>query len=512
MALAVFPELAVSGYAIDDLLLQDALLDAVEQALLTLIARSADLLPVLVVGAPLRHGARLYNCAVAIHRGRLLGVVPKVHLPNYREFYEQRQFASGDGTPARTIRIGPHQAPFGPDLLFAAEDLPGFDLHVEICEDMWVPMPPSADGGAGRRDGAGEPVGQPDHHRQGRHSAGCWPSRSRRAAWPPICTPPPGRRVDHRPGLGRPGHDLRERRRCSPRPQRFPAEAQHARRRHRPRPAAPGTAADGHVSTTTGALTPTLSRRSGGSTFRLDPPDGDLGLRRRIERFPFVPADPEALEQDCYEAYNIQVAGLMQRLRATGIEQVVIGVSGGLDSTQALIVAARAMDRLGRPRTDILAFTMPGFATGEHTKTQRAGVDARARRDRARDRYPPDRDDDAAGDGPSVRRAASRSTTSHSRTCRPGCAPITCSGWPTSTTAIVLGTGDLSELALGWCTYGVGDQMSHYNVNAGVPKTLIQHLIRWVITSRQFAVGGVGDAGVDPGHRDLARAGAGGRG
>src|SRR5690242_17799840 len=144
-ALAVFPELALSGYAIDDLLLQDTVLDAVEQAVAALVAGSAEILPLLLVGAPLRHGARLYNCALAIHRGRLLGVVPKIHLPNYREFYEHRHFASGAGTEGQEIVVGSQEAPFGSDLLFAAEDVRGLVVHAEICEDFWVPMPPSGE-------------------------------------------------------------------------------------------------------------------------------------------------------------------------------------------------------------------------------------------------------------------------------------------------------------------------------------------------------------------------------
>lgn len=143
-ALAVFPELTLSGYSIEDVLLQDSLLDAVEDALLDLVTESADLLPVLVVGAPLRHRHRIYNTAVVIHRGAVLGVVPKSYLPTYREFYERRQMAPGDGERG-TIRIGGADVAFGTDLLFAASDLPGFVLHVEICEDMFVPMPPSAE-------------------------------------------------------------------------------------------------------------------------------------------------------------------------------------------------------------------------------------------------------------------------------------------------------------------------------------------------------------------------------
>jgi len=221
-------------------------------------------------------------------------------------------------------------------------------------------------------------------------------------------------------------------------------------------------------------------------TFRLEPPRIDLGLRRPLARFPFVPADPKALEQDCYEGYNIQVTGLIQRLRATGIERVVIGVSGGLDSTQALIVAAQAMDRLGLPRSNILAFTMPGFATGDHTKANALAL-MRAL--------------GVTGRELDIRPTA---TTMLKELGHPFAAgkPVydvtfenVQAGLRTDYLfrlanhhgAFVLGTGDLSEAALGWCTYGVGDHMSHYNVNTGVPKTLIQHLIRWVISSQQFA-------------------------
>src|SRR4051794_19117957 len=143
-AVAVFPELALSAYAIDDLLLQDVLLDQVEAAVDVLVASSGDLMPLLIVGAPVRHAGRLYNAALAVHRGRLLGVVPKIHLPNYREFYEHRHFASGAGTEGGEIRIGRHTAPFGPDLLFVAADLQGLVVHAEICEDFWVPVPPSS--------------------------------------------------------------------------------------------------------------------------------------------------------------------------------------------------------------------------------------------------------------------------------------------------------------------------------------------------------------------------------
>jgi NAD+ synthase (glutamine-hydrolysing) len=144
VAIAVYPELFLSGYSIEDLLMQDVLLDAVEEAVAELVRGSATLTTVLVVGAPLRFGARIYNSAIVIHRGRLLGVVPKTYLPTYREFYEARHFASGEGIRGETIRIGTLEAPFGTDLLFPAEDVPGLTLGVEICEDMWIPVTPGS--------------------------------------------------------------------------------------------------------------------------------------------------------------------------------------------------------------------------------------------------------------------------------------------------------------------------------------------------------------------------------
>ena len=214
-------------------------------------------------------------------------------------------------------------------------------------------------------------------------------------------------------------------------------------------------------------------------------PTGDLGLRRTVDRFPFVPDDPERLALDCYEAYNIQVSGLEQRLRAIGNPKIVIGVSGGLDSTQALIVAAKAMDRLGRPRSDILAYTMPGFATSSGTKDNAtrlstalgvdfAELDIRpAARQLLSDLGHPFATGDPVYDVTFENVQAGLRTDYLFRIAN-------------HRGGIVLGTGDLSELALGWCTYGVGDQMSHYAVNSGVPKTLIQHLIRWVISTEQF--------------------------
>ena len=482
-ALAVFPELTLSGYSIEDLLLQDALLDAVEEAIGTLVAGSADLATILVVGAPLRHAGRVYNAALVIHRGRLLGVVPKSYLPTYREFYERRQIAAGDILRGE-ITLAGAAVPIGSDLLFAAEDMPGFVLHVEICEDFWVPIPPSAEaalaGATVLANLSGSPItiGRAESRRllAQSSSARCLAAYIYAAAGTGESTTEVA--WDGQVMIFENGAALAE-------AERFPADAQKVLadidldllRQERMRM---GTFDDNRR---THAARTDRFRRIG---FRLAPPrDTDLGLMRRIERFPFVPSDPGRLEQDCYEGYNIQVAGLVQRLRAIGVKKLVIGISGGLDSTHALIVAANAMDKLGLPRSNILAFTLPGFATSDYTKStawrlmQSLGTTAReldirpAARQMLGDMNHPFADGEPAYDITFENVQAGLRTDYLFRLAN-------------QHNAIVLGTGDLSELALGWCTYGVGDHMSHYNVNGGVPKTLIQHLIRWVVRSGQF--------------------------
>ena len=486
VAVAVFPELTLSGYSIEDIVLQDLLLDDVEAALAEIVASSTDLLPVLVVGAPLRHRHRIYNTAVIIHRGAVLGVAPKSYLPTYREFYERRQIAAGDDERG-VIRIGgpssSMEAPFGPDLLFAASDLPDFVLHVEICEDMFVPIPPSAEAALAGATVLANLSGSPITIGRAADRSLLARSASSRclAAY-----------IYAAAGEGESTTDLAwdgqtmiwENGALLDQSERFPKGERRSvadvdtelLRSERLRM---GTFDDNRRHHRTSAES---FRRI---EFRLDPPGGDIGLRREVERFPFVPADPQRLEQDCYEAYNIQVAGLEQRLRALDYPKVVIGISGGLDSTHALIVAARAMDREKRPRSDILAFTLPGFATGDRTKRNAielcralgvtfSEIDIR----------------DTASlmlkelDHPFSRGEKAYDVTFEN--VQAGLRTDYLFRLANQRGGIVLGTGDLSELGLGWSTYGVGDQMSHYNVNAGVPKTLIQHLIRWVISSGQF--------------------------
>jgi len=536
VCLAAFPELCLTGYAIDDLLLSDVLLSDVLAAIETLRAASADLLTALVVGAPLRLGDRLYNCALVIQGGRVRGVAPKSYLPTYREFYEKRHFAPGDALPAGVESIelpGVHggsdgaertesadgsgcpetaaRVPFGANLLFEVEDVPGLTFHVEVCEDMWVPVPPSSlaalAGATVLVNLSGSPitVGRAEDRELLARSS----SARGLAAY-----------VYAAAGQGESSTDLAwdgqtlvyENGELLGSTERFPdgprasvvdvdIEGLRAERLRQ------GTFADnartlsspvaGAPAPATTFTDPAAFRRIRISAADLAAPRTDIGLRRRVDRFPFVPDDPARLAQDCYEAYNIQVAALVQRLGAIGNPKIVIGVSGGLDSTHALIVAARAMDRLGRPRSDIHAITMPGFATSAGTRRNA--------------------EDLAVGLGCTFEELDIRATATQMLTemghpygeyARTGALPDGASerdlydvtfenvqaGLRTDFLfrianhrgGIVLGTGDLSELALGWCTFGVGDQMAHYGVNAGIPKTLIQHLIRWVVAEELF--------------------------
>jgi len=487
VAVALFPELCVSGYAIDDLHLQDTLLEAVVAALDEIVAASAGLRPLLVVGAPLEIGGRVLNCAVAVHDGRVLGVAPKSYLPSYREFYERRWFAPGDDRRGQSVRLpfGDTQAevPFGPDLLFAADDVAGLVVHIEVCEDMWVPVPPSAEaalaGATVLLNLSSSPitVARAEDRRLLVRSASarCLASYVYAAAGQGESSTDLS--WDGQTMIYEAGDLLAETERFPDGPRRAVADVDLDRlRQERLRQ---GTFDDNRR-----AL---ADRVDAFRTVRwtVRPPSGDVGLRRKVDRFPFVPDDPERLALDCYEAYNIQVSGLEQRLAAIGQPKVVIGVSGGLDSTHALIVAAKAMDRLGRPRSDIHAFTMPGFATSSETKDRAtrlstslgvtfAELDIRpAATQMLTDLEHP------AGRGEHAYDVTFENVQAGLRT-------DYLFRLANHRGGIVLGTGDLSELALGWCTYGVGDQMSHYGVNAGVPKTLIQHLIRWVIDSGQF--------------------------
>lgn len=505
-AVVLFPELSISGYSLDDLVLQDVLLDAVDNAIVDLAAATADLASLVVVGAPLRADQGLFNCAVALQRGRVLGVAPKSHLPNYREFYEKRHFAAGDGISCSIYRPGWPGAgedgtvPFGSNLIFEAAGIPGLNVFLEICEDMWVPIPPSAKaalaGASVVLNLSASPItiGRADERSlmvRSLSSRNCVAYAYAAASFGESTT---DLSWDGQSMVYELGDELGS-------SERFPRDATRLvvdvdldrirQEQHR------------QVTFTDNAWSNELYETDfRWITFEATPPSEDLGLRRPLDRFPFVPDDEQRLHQDCYEAYNIQVSGLERRILAIAggdaekAPKIVIGVSGGLDSTHALIVAAKACDRLGLPRDHILAFTLPGFATSNQTKSnatklaealgvsfETVDIKPLATQLLAALGHP-------AGSGEPVYDVTYENVQAGLRTDFLFRAANQRGG-------IVLGTGDLSELALGWCTYGVGDQMSHYGVNAGVPKTLIQHLIRWVISSGQFDEPGVNETLAD---------------
>ena len=475
--LMVFPELGLSAYALDDLFGQDALLDRVETAIGELTEASATLRPALIVGAPIRRNGRLYNCAVVIHRGRILGVVPKTFLPNYREYYEKRWFASSMGTANLVMQLAGRETPFGADLVFAATDLPDFVFHAEICEDFWSLVPPSTRGAlAGalilcNLSASNVVIGKAEER-----ALLCASHSIRACAAYVFAASGPGESTtdlawDGQALIYEYGEQLAQ-------SERFPLASQmtvadidvERLRLERQRMGSFNDVAlaVGHPEQSTRRI-----------AFEAQPDFADRGLVRHVPRFPFVPDDPARLDRDCYEAFNIQVQGLSTRLQSTGLERVVIGVSGGLDSTHALLVACRAFDLLGLPRANILGFTLPGFATSTTTKTNALalmaalGVTAEEIDIRPAATLLLKNIGHPAGDGKPVYDVTYENVQA-------GLRADYLFRLANQRSAFVVGTGDLSELALGWTTYGVGDQMSHYAVNASVAKTLIQHLIRWV--------------------------------
>ena len=481
--LMLFPELGLSAYAIDDLFLQDALLRRVETEIDGLAAASKDLSPVLIVGAPVEHSGALYNCAVVISKGKILGIIPKSFLPNYREFYENRWFAPGVGVVGLTTRFAGQEVKFGTDLVFEASDLADFSFAAEICEDFWSPTPPSTQAAlAGalilcNLSASNIVVGKADDRELlcASQSMRCMSAYLYSAAGPGESTT----------DLAWDGQaSIHELGRLMAQTERFPSKAQMAvadidvERLRLERMRTPT-----FNNATVAAGRPEAAFRK--VTFDHSPKFEDIGLERSLDRFPFVPDDPARLDQDCYEAFNIQVQGLSQRLRATRTKHLIVGISGGLDSTHALLVACKAFDALGLPRADILGFTMPGFATSEGTKSNAwALMTALGVTGQEIDIKPA-----AERVLKDIGHAFSRGEKVYDVTfenVQAGLRTDYLFRLANQHSGFVLGTGDLSELALGWCTYGVGDQMSHYNVNGSLAKTLIQHLIRWTVKTGQF--------------------------
>jgi NAD+ synthase (glutamine-hydrolysing) len=481
--LVVFPEMGLSAYSNEDLFLQDALLDAVEAGLSQVLDQSRELPLVVVVGAPLRSESRLFNCAIVIYRGRILGVIPKTYLPNYREFYEKRQFTSGSKAVERTIRVLGNAVPFGNDLIFRAADWADFALHIEICEDVWVPLPPStlaAMAGAtvlANLSASNSIVGKSEYRRLlcSSQSAKCIAAYLYTAAGPGESTTDLA--WDGHAMIYENGERLAESTRFGREPSLTTADLDLDRLRQermRMTSFSDCVAAYHHELEKTRVI-----------PFDLELPRHTESLSRHIHRFPYVPSDPLARDERCQEVYNIQVQGLTKRLEATRLQRAVIGISGGLDSTQAALVVARAFDQLKLPRENVVAVTMPGFATSQATlanarhlmqclgfSAQEIDIRPSAQQMFADIGHPFSR-------GEPVYDLTFENVQAGERTSHLFRIANFVNG-------LVVGTGDLSEFALGFTTYGVGDQMSHYNVNASVPKTLIQFLIHWLIKTAQF--------------------------
>src|SRR5437588_883916 len=482
--LAVFPELGLSAYTCDDLFHQRTLIDAAQNALAQLLARTRKLPLAALVGLPVAVDGRLYNCAALVCGGRLVGVVPKTYLPNYREFYEARQFTPGDISQRGAITLAGQDVPFGTGLLFRLAEMPAFVLHVEICEDLWVPAPPSsfaALAGAsviGNLSASNIIIGKEGYRHQlvSNQSARCLAAYLYSAAG--IGESTTDLAWDGHAIIYENGSLLAESQRFAAAPQLALADVDLDR-----------LLAD-RMRQNTFAET---ARRHAGEIarfrsvqFSLPLPRGRVPLERRIGRFPYVPGDAASRDLRCEEVYRIQVQGIVTRMQATGTKKLVIGVSGGLDSTQALLVCARALDELKLPRRSILAYTMPGFATSSRTRNQAwqlmRAVGATAEEIDIRPACMQMLKDigHPYAKGRKVYDISFENVQAGERTSHLFRLANLHGGF-------VVGTGDLSELALGWCTYGVGDHMSHYNVNASVAKTLIQHLIRFVAASSEVS-------------------------
>ena len=469
LALVSYPELCLTGTSCGDLFGQEALLQAAEEGIGRIVQASNELAPIIVVGAPVRFRGRVYNCAVVIHQGSVLGVVPKTFGPD--SAYEGRRwFAPGDDVDDE-VELAGQTAPINPHLLVEAPQLPGFSLHVEVSEDLTGPVPaalldaveqgatvvvnlggdPAALGQAAIRLADAQTISRRYNIAYLFANAGTGES-STDLGWDGQTFVCECGRVLGQSGL-------------------FQAGA-------------------------SGTLTDIDLRRLGASQSGWDVdndrvvasfpslPTGNIGFFYPVDRFPFM-SDPAQVAEDCEQAYAIQTAALVRRMEAIGNPKLVVGVSGGVDSTNVLIVCAKAMDQLGRPRSDILAFTMPGFATSDQTKNSALALM------------------EAVG------------TTAETIDIRPAAKQILgdlghpyASGQPVYDVTFenvqaglradylfrianqrggfVVGTGDLSEGALGWCTYGVGDHISHYELNGGLPKTMIQQMLRWVATQQMF--------------------------
>ena len=472
----VLPELALTGYTAADLFQQELLLRQARRGLMDLARRTARLPALIAVGLPLQIGTAVFNCAAVFHAGRILGIVPKTYIPNYKEFYEERWFASARDLTADHIMLAGRNVPVGTDLLFDIPAIPGATLGVEICEDVWAPLPPStASTLAGATvianlSASNDLVGKADYRRQ------LIEQQSARAVCAYVYTSCGVHESTTDVVFG--GHAIiAENGSVLAQTERFLQEPSMAvadidvehllleRRR-----TTSFKEAVHHL--------PTVQWRRIGVPLK---PTAQLTTIRRVDAHPFVPSDPAERDKRAREILSIQATGLAQRMRASGTRRLIVGLSGGLDSTLALLVAVRAMQLRGLPVRDINCITMPGFGTTRRTKgnahllaralgTTLDEIDITA----STTRHLNDLGHDAKTPDVAYENAQARMRT------------MLLMDRSNQTGGIVVGTGDLSELALGWCTFN-GDHISHYGVNASVPKTLVRYVVLWAAEQPEFA-------------------------
>jgi NAD+ synthase (glutamine-hydrolysing) len=488
VAVLVFPELSLTGYTCADLFQQTPLQRGAVEALGELL-RAGTFSGVALVGLPLVVDDQLFNCAAVLHGGRLLGVVPKSFLPNYKEFYEDRWFSPAVAARSREVRLLGQTVPFGTAHLFAAEDFEGLTLGVEVCEDLWVPIPPSsAQALAGATvlvnlSASNEVIGKAAYRRQlvANQSGRCIAAYVYAASGVHESTTDlvfGGHNL-----IAENGNLLGESKRFDRQPALLVADVDLDRlRADRLRIKSFG---EGQLHGGIGKAFDRISFELGS-----DRPVRD-DLRRPVEAHPFVPQGQEQLRERCEEIFHTQVAGLAKRLEHIGKPPVAIGVSGGLDSTLALLVACKTMDLLGAGRDRILAFTMPGFGTSNRTRDnaralmRHLGVSAREADIRRlcleEMRALGHRPFGISLEGLYVEEFAEKLRHVPAELCEDLVFENVQARMRTSilmNAGFVVGTGDLSELALGWCTYN-GDHMSMYNPNIGIPKTLVKFLVDW---------------------------------
>lgn len=459
--LMVFPELCITGYTCSDLFWQDKLLDAAQDALVTLAHETAAVDALIVVGLPLRVKGKLMNVAAALNRGCVLGFVPKQNLPAYNEFYEARHFCAGSACDG-TVAIDGVDVPVGANLLFTCSTMPNFVVALELCEDLWVPCPPSINhalAGAtviANLSASDEMIGKNSYRKA-------------------LVSGQSGRLVCAylyaTAGLGESTTDLV-----------FGGQNMVAENG--------AVLAQSDLFANEAAITQIDVNRLAAERRRMSTyPKADAAgytvipfevdceetvLTRDIVADPFVPQDPELLAHRCEEILTIQAQGLRKRLEHTQAKTAVVGISGGLDSTLALLVMARSFDLLGKDTRDIIAVTMPGFGTTDRTYTNACSMVCKVGATlkevsiaSAVEQHFSDIGHDISNHDVTYENAQARERTQ------------ILMDIANQTNGLVVGTGDLSELALGWATYN-GDHMSMYGVNSSVPKTLVRHLVRHV--------------------------------